>query len=123
MFPSPLLGSYSRFPSPCSTWKRFYKFPNPMLGISSMGFPFQHWVKVVYVLKSNTGKVPLSSTGKRLYRFTSPIQGKGSRFPSPILGKGCRFPSPVLVKGSRFPSPILGKGSIGSTVQHWKKVL
>ena len=55
-FPSPLLGNYSRFPSPCSTGKKFYKFPSPILGKGFIGFPFQYWGKVVYVLKSNTSK-------------------------------------------------------------------
>ena len=112
-------------------------FPCPILGKGSIGSPVQNWVKVVYVLKSNTGKrfqVPQCSTGKRLYRFPSPILGIGSRFPSsvlekrfqvpqcstgkmlyrftsPILRKGSRFPFPVLEKGCGFPSTVLGKSS------------
>ena len=89
-------------------------FSSPILGKDSIGSPFQYWVKVVYVLKSNAGKrflVPQSTPEKRLYRFTCPILRKGSMFPCPILGKGCKFPSPVLIKGCRFPSPVLGKGS------------
>ena len=54
--PIPFLGNYFRFPSPCSTGKRFYKFPNPTLEKGSIGSPVQSWVKVVYVLKSNTRK-------------------------------------------------------------------
>ena len=55
-FPSLLLGNYSRFPSPCSTAKRFYKFLSPLQGKGSLGSLVQYCVKVVYVLKSNTGK-------------------------------------------------------------------
>ena len=32
------------------------RFPGPILGKGSIASPVQYWVKVVYVLKSNTGK-------------------------------------------------------------------
>ena len=44
-----------------------------------LGSPIQYWVKVVYILKPNTGKGSIgsqSSTGKRFYRFPSPVMGK-----------------------------------------------
>ena len=40
----------------------------PILEKGSIGSPVQHWVKVVYVLKS--------ITGKRLYRIPSPVLEK-----------------------------------------------
>ena len=47
-----------------------FKFPSPILEKGSICSSVQYCVKVVYVLKSNTGK-------------------KFYRFPSPVLGKGC----------------------------------
>ena len=77
-----------------------------------MGSPVQYWVKVVYVLKSNTGKRfkdPLSSTGKRLYRFTSTILGKGSvGFPVQYWEKVLGSPNPYWEK-FQVPQSITGK--------------
>ena len=39
-----------------NTGKRFYKLPNPILGKGSIDSTLQYLVKVVYVLKANTGK-------------------------------------------------------------------
>ena len=80
-------------------------FLSSLLGKGSIGSPVQYCVKVVYVLKSNTGK--------RFYRFTSPFLGKGSRFFSPIQEKDS-IGSPVQYRV---------KGCICSQVQYWKKVL
>ena len=44
--------------------------PSPILEKGSVGFPVQSWVKVVYVLKSNTEK--------GFYMFSSPILEKVS---------------------------------------------
>ena len=51
-------------------------------------------VKVVYVLKSNTGKRFLVEVGS---------------------------PNQYWDRFYRFPRPVLGKGSIGSPVQYWEK--
>ena len=87
------------------------RFPSPVL-------------RVVYVLNSNTGK--------RFYRFPSPVLGKGYigspvqywekvigapvQYWEKVLGSAnqywdmfYRFPRPVQGKGSRFPSPVLRK--------------
>ena len=93
----------------------------------SIGSSVPYCVKVVYVLKSNTGKrffVPQTSTG--IGSLGSPDQywGKFYRFPSPVLGKV--LGSPVHYWEIILASPVhavLGKGSISSQVQYWEKVL
>ena len=64
-FPSPIVRKGCRFPSP--VLEKGCRFPSPVLEKGSIGSSVQYWVKVVYVLKSNTGKYvlgSLSSTGK-----------------------------------------------------------
>ena len=66
MFPSPILGKGSVvYPvqywekvlgSPNQYWDRFYRFPSQILEKGCIGSPVQYLLKVVYVLKSNTGK-------------------------------------------------------------------
>ena len=64
-FPSPSLGNYSSFPSPCSTGKRFYKFPSPILGKSSIDSPVQYWKRFL-VLQTSTGIVSIGSQDQNL---------------------------------------------------------
>ena len=52
--------------SPNQYWHSFYRFTSPILEKGSIGSSVPYCVKVVYVLKSNTGKmflVPQTSTG------------------------------------------------------------
>ena len=79
------------------------RFPSPILKKGSIGSSVQYWVKVLSVLKSNIGKssrFPVQYW-ERLYRFISPVLGKGSiGFPVKYWKRFCRFPSPDLGKGS-----------------------
>ena len=103
---------FYRFPSPLLI--KGFRFPSPILEQGSIGSSVQYWVKVVYVLKSNAGKrflVPKSTTGKRFYRFPSPVLEKVLEVSQSSPGK--RF--------YVFPRPILGKGFLGSPVQYWEK--
>ena len=60
--PQSITGKIFKFSSPCSTGKRFYKFPSPILGKGSIGSPVHYWVKIVYFLKSQHWKKVLGSS-------------------------------------------------------------
>ena len=128
------IGSIS---SPVLYWKMFCRFPSLVLG-KVLGFPVHYW-EIILVPKSMQYCEKFCrflSTVKRVYRFTSPLLGKGSGFHSPVLGKGS-IGSPVQYLEKvlwvphystgkrlyRFLSPTLGKRSIGSPVQYWVKVV
>ena len=112
-FPKPVLGKVPG--SPVYYWENILDFPvHAVLGKGSMCSQVQYWEKFC-VLQSITGKlswiaqymqywkkvlyVPQSCTGKRVYRFLSPILGKGS------IGPPVQYWEKVL----------------GSLVQYWKR--